>query len=159
MRRASLVSVLLTLSAGLADSPAAAGFAPAQSPVSAIFRIETDQFWLNLHHFLYVLGRSQSNAGDARREAVPTRRQRTELGLGRLTADERNTWKDAVSAYASGLSLKDAVREQPMLTVTAVLADADDAATLAGVALDEPLRQNARARGAPVPKSLVADVS
>jgi hypothetical protein len=30
-----------------------------QTP-SAILRFEADGFWLNLHHFLYVLGRAQS---------------------------------------------------------------------------------------------------
>jgi hypothetical protein len=69
--------------------------------------------------------------------------------LEKLTAEERNTWRDVVFAYASGLSLKDAIREEPMLTVTAILADADDAATLAGVAIDEPLRQTLE-RAAPV---------
>jgi hypothetical protein len=29
-----------------------------------------DEFWLNLHHFLYVVGRAQAKTGDAKREAV-----------------------------------------------------------------------------------------
>lgn len=35
-----------------------------------IFRFETDGFWLNLHHFLYVLGRVEAKMPDIRREAV-----------------------------------------------------------------------------------------
>ena len=35
-----------------------------------IFRFESDGFWLNLHHFLYVLGRAEAKIADAKREAV-----------------------------------------------------------------------------------------
>ena len=35
-----------------------------------IFRFETDGFWLNLHHYLYVLGRAEAELPDSRREAV-----------------------------------------------------------------------------------------
>ena len=35
-----------------------------------IFRFETDGFWPNLHHFLYVLGRVEAKMPDIKREAV-----------------------------------------------------------------------------------------
>jgi hypothetical protein len=114
---------------------------PQAVPPSTIFRIETDEFWLNLHHFLYVVGRAQAKSGDATREAVADAPAEAERGLRTLTAEEQSTWRDAVTFYASGLSLKDAIREDPMPTVTAMLADADDAPTLAGVATDAPVRQ------------------
>ena len=37
---------------------------------SPIFRFETDGFWLNLHHFLYVLGRVEAKMPDITRDAV-----------------------------------------------------------------------------------------
>ena len=43
----------------------------AQSTTSPpIFRITTDEFWLNLHHFLYVLGRAEARTNDSTRDAV-----------------------------------------------------------------------------------------
>jgi hypothetical protein len=45
------------------------GLAPAaaQSPrPSPIFKLESDEFWLNLHHFLYVLGRAEATMADDR---------------------------------------------------------------------------------------------
>jgi hypothetical protein len=42
-------ALLLALGTSLAHSPA-------QSSSRPIFRIETNEFWLSLHQFLYVLG-------------------------------------------------------------------------------------------------------
>lgn len=145
MRVVSLACVVLTVigwplvSVALAQSPA-----PQQ-----MFRIETDEFWLNLHHFLYVLGRAQTNAGDAKREAVIDAPAESERGLKKLTPDEQHTWKAAIDAYASGSSRQDAVRDEPLATVTARLTDADDARTLADVAIDASVRETLE-RAAPV---------
>src|SRR5438309_1253849 len=35
-----------------------------------LFRFETDELWLNLHHFLYVLGRAEAKTQDSSRDAV-----------------------------------------------------------------------------------------
>jgi hypothetical protein len=42
--------------------------APPQT--APIFRFESNEFWLNLHHYLYVLGRAQAKTRDSSREAV-----------------------------------------------------------------------------------------
>ncbi len=39
-------------------------------PRGAIFVFHTGEFWLNLHHFLYVLGRAENKERDTSREAV-----------------------------------------------------------------------------------------
>jgi hypothetical protein len=119
------------------------------TPASPIFRIETDEFWLNLHHFLYVLGRVQARTSDVGREAVADAPAEAERGLKTLTADERSVWTNAVTTYASGISLRDAVREEPTVTVTARLADVDDAPTLSGAAID-PVAKEALERAAPI---------
>jgi hypothetical protein len=126
--------------------------APAVQTGSAsvpIFRITTDEFWLNLHHFLYVLGRAEAKTSDSTRDAVAGAPREAERGLKDLTADERRAWTEAVSAYAKGLSLKDAVREAPMPAVTAAMADAGDAPTLAAATIDAPTR-DVLERAAPV---------
>lgn len=126
-------------SIALAVSPKS--FTSPRATPSTIFRIETDEFWLNLHHFLYVVGRAQAKTGDANREAVADAPAEAERGLTTLTAEQQGAWREAVTSYASGLSLKDAIREDPVPTITATLADADDAPTLAGVVIDAPVRQ------------------
>ena len=57
--RAALAIVLIVGAVTIPSTPA-----HAQAP---IFRFETDEFWLNLHKFLYVLGRAQNKAADASR--------------------------------------------------------------------------------------------
>jgi hypothetical protein len=123
---------------------AATGAAVGSTP---IFKFETDEFWLNLHHFLYVLGRAEAKEQDASREAVAGAPADAEKGLASLSDDgERQAWRAAVTAYAGGLSKKDAVFDPSLPTLTAAIARAGDAATLANQkagatdAIDAPTR-------------------
>src|SRR2546430_15460556 len=101
-----------------------------QTPSSRIFNFHTDEFWLNLHHFLYVLGRAEAKMSDVSRDAVKDAPADAERGLATLTADERQRWHDAVMFYATGLSRKDAVFDGPLPAITNALADGDDRGTL-----------------------------
>ena len=74
----------------------------AQAAAPPIFRITTDEFWLNLHHFLYVLGRAEAKTGDSTRDAVAGAPREAERGLASLTADEKRVWAESVTAYATG---------------------------------------------------------
>ena len=87
----------------------------AQSP---IFRFETDGFWLNLHHFLYVLGRVEAKLPDIRREAVAGAPADEAEGLKTLTDAERRAWREAVTVYATGLSKLDTVFDRALYDVT-----------------------------------------
>jgi hypothetical protein len=82
-----------------------------------IFRFETDGFWLNLHHFLYVLGRAEANLPDIGREAVAGAPADEAEGLRVLTDAERRTWREAVTVYATGLSKLDAVFDRALYDV------------------------------------------
>jgi hypothetical protein len=113
-----------------AQSQAAAKTAAPKNGV-AIFRFETDEFWLNLHHFLYVLGRAEAKERDASGQAVAGAPADAEKGLASLREDERQAWRAAVTAYASGLSKKDTVFDATLPALTCALARARDAATLA----------------------------
>lgn len=75
-------------------------------PANSIFIFHTDEFWLNLHHFLYVLGRAQNKTTDTSREAVVGAREDQDKGLAGLTTAERDVWNEAVSAYAATHSKK-----------------------------------------------------
>ena len=79
--RSATLRVLLVLS--IAASVAPAQRIP-QPPIA--FRIG---FWNNLHLFLYVLGRAQNRAPDARREAVVKAPAELEALAGRTDAERR----------------------------------------------------------------------
>jgi hypothetical protein len=104
-----------------------------------IFVFETNELWLNLHHFLYVLGRHELETTDSRRESVAGAPGDQQRGLARLSVDEQALWRDAVQFYKTRLSAKDAVFDQTLAGITLRLADADDAPSLAGVAIDSAL--------------------
>jgi hypothetical protein len=109
---------------------------PAATPSKPIFIFHTDEFWLNLHHFLYVLGRAQNKTSDASREAVIGAPADQEKGFAALSASERNVWNEAVSAYASGNSKKDLVFDEPLTQLTKALAHAGDAPSLDTAGID-----------------------
>jgi hypothetical protein len=109
---------------------------PAATPSKPIFIFHTDEFWLNLHHFLYVLGRAQNKTSDASREAVIGAPADQEKGFAALSASERNVWNEAVSAYASGNSKKDLIFDEPLTQLTKALAHAGDAPSLDTAGID-----------------------
>ncbi|HEX6162141.1 MAG TPA: hypothetical protein VFZ31_02160 [Vicinamibacterales bacterium] len=83
-----------------------------------IFRFEPDGFWLNLHHFLYVLGRAHNQAPDAKRAAVVNAPVDQENGLEGLSQRARQDWESAVRYYADGPSKKDAVFDRELIAIT-----------------------------------------
>ena len=95
-----------------------------------IFVFHTDEFWLNLHHFLYVLGRAENKERDTAREAVSGAPADHESGLAKLNANEQKIWRDAVAAYAAGPSKKDVVFDDPMPAITNALARSQDSKSL-----------------------------
>src|SRR5262245_57077088 len=108
----------------------------AQVSPSPIFRFESNEFWLNLHCYLYVLGRARTHTPDSSREAVAGAPADEARGLEGLSAADRTSWDDAVTFYEEGLSRKHAAFDHPLPAITGTLANADDAASLAGTSLD-----------------------
>jgi hypothetical protein len=104
--------------------------------VDPIFRFETDGFWLNLHHFLYVLGRAEAKIADAKREAVAGAPADGAAGLATLSEDERRVWREAVGFYAGDLSKRDAVFDRELVGITNALrrAPAEAAASTVKIA-------------------------
>ena len=90
----------------------------AAQSATPIFRFDTDGFWLNLHHFLYVLGRVEAKMPDIKREAVAGAPGDEAEGLKLLSGAEREAWRSAVAAYASTLSKLEAVFDRPLYDVT-----------------------------------------
>lgn len=107
----------------------------AQTP-KAIFVFRTNEFWLNLHHFLYVLARAENKERDSSREAVANAPADQASGLVKLSAAERETWRKAVASYVSGPAKKDLVFDDPLPDVTSALAGAENAKSLKGSNVD-----------------------
>ena len=99
---------------------------------SPIFIFYENEFWLNLHHFLYVLGRSENKTRDSARAAVSGAPADQQQGMTSLTANEQTVWKEVVHQYAAGLSKKDIVFDDPLPAITIELARARSAKSLAG---------------------------
>lgn len=130
-----------------AERPAARGLelegrAEAQTARrSPIFIFHTDEFWLNLHHFLYVLGRAQNKTRDSSREAVIHAPDDQERGLAQFKPKEQAIWREAVAAYAAGPSKKDLIFDDPLPQVTNSLAQAGDAKSPAGSGSDAAINE------------------
>lgn len=116
---------------------------------SPIFVFHTDEFWLNLNHFLYVLGRAENKEADATREAVASAPADQAKGLAKLNAKEQAIWREVVTSYATGFSKKDLVFEDSAAATTNALAQAGDAKSLQGVAIDPSLATSLE-RAAPI---------
>src|SRR5436190_7832616 len=110
----------------------------AQTP-SPIFQFEADGFWLNLHHFLYVLGRAQNKAPDSQRRAAVNAPADQEQGLNGLSESARQDWDSAVRFYADGLSKQDAIFDDDLIAVTNAMRVAPDASAEA-LTIDPALR-------------------
>jgi hypothetical protein len=136
------IFVLLLAASYVASAQQPSNATPAQSSaprtVSPLFTFETDELWLNLHHFLWALGRAEAGIRDNARQSAVTAAGEAERALPSLSAEDRAAWAEAVRAYAAGLSRKAAL-EEPMPSTTRALATARDRPTLAGVGLDDAL--------------------
>src|SRR5436190_16516397 len=95
-------------------------------------------FWVNLHHFLYVLGRARAQTPDSRRAAVVKAPADVE-GLAARSDEERAAWDESVHDYAAGLSTKDAVFDPELIAITQKLAAAPDQADPTSLGLPREL--------------------
>jgi hypothetical protein len=106
-------------------------------------------FWVNLHHYLYVLGRVEAGMSDIKRRAVAGAPADEAAGLNTLDVEERQTWRQSVADYAAGLSRRDAVFDDEMVKATGTLVRAGSAQTLANLGLP-PAAQAALELAAPM---------
>ena len=123
--------------------------APQTRTKQTIFIFHSDEFWLNLHHFLYVLGRAENKTRDSSRSAVANAPKDQEQGLAKLNEAERAIWREAVSFYANDLSKKDAVFDEPLPAITNALAQAGDTKSLSKANVD-PAVASVLERAAPI---------
>ena len=134
-RIALLLTFLFIGQAFVISSPAKS----AEQKKHPIFVFHTDEFWLNLNHFLYVLGRAENKSADAAREAVVNAPADQVKGFAKLSANEQSTWREIVTSYANGFSKKDLIFDESAASITSALAGAGDAKSLKGVTVDPAL--------------------
>lgn len=103
---------------------------------SRIFAFHSDEVWLNLHHFLYALGRAENQTGDASKSAFSGVLADQEQGLIALTDKERVAWHKAVVWYAADLSKKDLIFDESLPRFTTALARAGHAKSLKHAGVD-----------------------
>ena len=126
-RRPLLQTSVIVLAIVLGPRPASAqAFGQSAPP----FRFTTDGFWLNLHQFLYVLGRLHSGNADATSSAVLTAGPDEERGLKVMNFQDAEAWKRAVEMYAAGASSLDAVLDETLVAAALDLAAAKDVPVL-----------------------------
>ena len=122
MRRMILTLIAVSALVSGRAHPAKAGF-HLDVQAAPIFRFQPDGFWLNLHHFLYVLGRAEAQMPDRQRRAVAGAPADQAAGLTHLTEVEREIWMAAVRSYAAGWSKKHTVFDRDLVAVTTSLRD------------------------------------
>lgn len=108
-------------------------------PRGNIFVFHTNEFWLNLHHFLYVLGRAANKERDTARDAVAGAPADQQQGLENLSMAEKKVWQETVAAYAMSWSKKDLIFDDPLPALTGALANAGEAKSITGLAIDPAL--------------------
>jgi hypothetical protein len=145
MKHPLLAAVLLL---GLQGETSFAQGGPPETAVGSSLFTFHNGFWVNLHHFLYVLGRARNGAADSQRRAV--RKAQADLdGFSSLSEQERQAWADAIAHYSDGPSKQDVIFDRELIAITRALANVNDSDSLAGADLPAPLRETLE-RAAPI---------
>jgi len=116
---------------------------------SPIFRFETEGFWLNLHHYLYVLGRVEAKMPDINRRAVARAPIDQAEGLKSVSEAERQAWNESVAFYARGLSRLNAIFDGELIAATNMLRRVQENTSPSKLKLD-PAVAAALSRAAPI---------
>jgi hypothetical protein len=95
--------------------------------------------WLNLHHFLHVLGRARNNEADSRRGAAAAA-----IGDGQRILDlpeqDRIIWDKGVAAYANSVSKKDLIFDRSLSLLTKSIGDVEDSVSALPTVIEAEVR-------------------
>ncbi|MGO4885841.1 MAG: hypothetical protein ACLP59_34220 [Bryobacteraceae bacterium] len=133
-----LPSVAILFLAAVSGTAQPLSGAPQTSAGKPLFTFR-NTLWMNLHHFLYVLGRARNDTRDSHRAAVAHAPEDTE-GFASLSSQERDAWERAVAWYQKNVSPMDAVFDDKLIEMTNALAAAGDASRLTAVHIPEDMR-------------------
>ena len=123
----------------------------ATKPVGAtkLFAMQSN-FWVNLHHFLYVTARARRGLDGTR--ATVTASLGDTVGYASLPAPLRSDWDEALAYYSRAIAERDILFDSALVVVNVSLSHASGE-SLRGVGLDSELTQ-ALERAAPVYRRL-----
>jgi hypothetical protein len=107
-------------------------------------------FWVNLHHFLYVTARARRGL-DSTRPAV-TRSLGDTVGYAALAAPLRTNWDEALAYYSRAIADRDVLFDSSLVVVNVSLSHVNGA-SLHGAGLDSELTR-ALERAAPAYRAL-----
>ena len=122
IRRALWFSVCLVT---LFFTPFAAAQDEPPQPPLPVFEFHSG-FWLNLHHTLYRLARSQRAANSSANPAAPS------PGIGNLTPTEQRIWSSAIAYYSRTYADNDITVSLEMILIKNQLGDFETCEDLAG---------------------------
>lgn len=90
-------------------------------------------FWVNLHHFLYLQGRTQRTGlrGAPAESQIPPGYQALGTAEG-MTPEQQHAWQAAVEAYAVSWSTRDLLLNNQMVLINDRLAELEDCPDLLG---------------------------
>ena len=103
-------------------------------------------FWVNLHHFLYVTARNRRGL-DATRPAGTSARADT-AGLGGLPAGRRAEWDAALGYYVDRIAERDILFDSSLVAINVALSHVSRSDSLGAAGIDADLAR-ALARAAP----------
>src|SRR5690348_5825710 len=122
-----------TFALALCTAACSAGTRPSATPAaeSRLFAMQSN-FWVNLHHFLYVTARARRGL-DATRPAVTSALADT-AGFSALPDSLRVHWTDALAYYDRVIAERDILFDTALVTVNVRLSHVrDDALGRAGL--------------------------
>ncbi len=122
IRRALWFSVCLVT---LFSAPFAAAQDEPPQPPLPVFEFHSG-FWLNLHHTLYRLARSQRAANSTANPAAPN------SGIANLTPTEQRIWSSAIAYYSRTYADNDITVSLEMILIKNQLGDFETCEDLAG---------------------------
>jgi hypothetical protein len=104
-----------------------------QSRSAPLFAMQSN-FWVNLHHFLYVTSRARRGL-DAGRATVTAALADT-VGVGALSPAHRRDWDQALEYYGQALAERDILFDSVMVAVTVRLSHVTGSTLLPSAPLD-----------------------
>lgn len=129
-----MIRHILALATVAAASTASAQSNRSPAPASRLFAMQSN-FWVNLHHFLYVRARATKGL-DATRPAVTNALSDTS-GLGSLDRDARRAWDESHDYYTRVLAERDILFDSAMVLVNMRLSNVSASASPREAGLDE----------------------
>src|SRR5262245_47254092 len=90
-------------------------------PAGTLFRFRNG-FWINLHHFLYVLARAKNGTPDSKRVAVVSAPGELAI-LDSADQANREAFQQAIASYQSDLAKKDLIFDKPLIAITKAISE------------------------------------